>query len=59
MRIVDININTFDEPLINCELVIYEKGTDPMKTGLVLYGYDEIFDFTDDFKQPMYCIIYN
>ena len=58
-KIVEIDIETFSEPLINCDLVIYEKGKDPLETGLVLYGYDEIYDFSDDFKYPSYCIIYN
>ena len=59
MKIVKIDIETYNEPLIDCDLVIYEKGEDPLTTGTVLYGYDEIYDFSDNFNNPSYCIIYN
>ena len=43
----DIDINTF-EGMIDGDLVVYEKGGNP-NDGFVLYGFDEVGMFDDEF----------
>ena len=48
------NINTFKGFVpADADLVVYEKGTDPMD-GYVLYGFDEVGMFDAEFKNPAY-----
>tara|TARA_R110000751_G_scaffold183711_2_gene290336 strand:- start:300 stop:569 length:270 start_codon:yes stop_codon:yes gene_type:complete len=55
MICTDIDINTF-KGSIDGDLVIYEKGGDP-EEGLVLYGFDEVGLFDNEFKAPQYCFL--
>ena len=57
MTITDIDIETF-KGTIKGDLVVYEKGTDPMN-GLVLYGFDEVGEYDDIFTTPQYCMMEN
>ena len=63
----DIDVSTLDRietaftiyreaATIEGDLVVYEKGTDPVN-GLVLYGFDEVGMFDGDFINPVYCLI--
>ena len=54
--VTDIDITTY-EGFIHGELVVYDKGTDPLKDGLVLYGFDEVGMFDEQFTSPQYCMI--
>tara|TARA_R110002020_G_scaffold96807_1_gene231408 strand:+ start:190 stop:399 length:210 start_codon:yes stop_codon:yes gene_type:complete len=67
MTITDIDVTTYDRiedgltiyreaATIEGDLVVYEKGTDPVN-GLVLYGFDEVGMFDGDFINPVYCMI--
>ena len=41
--IIEININEFEGSIPSgYDLVEYEKGTDPLESGVVLYGFDEV-----------------
>ena len=51
----DIDIDTF-EGIIDGNLVVYEKGGDPDE-GFVLYGFDEVGMFDDEFTTPQYCMM--
>ena len=56
MKITDIDINTYDGFILG-ELVVYDKGTDPLKDGLVLSGFDEVGMFDEQFTSPQHCMI--
>ena len=49
----DIDIKNY-QGFIKGDLVVYEKGGDPMD-GYVLYGFDEVGMFEEEFKVPQYC----
>ena len=51
----NIDINTF-EGMIDGDLVVYEKGGNP-NDGFVLYGFDEVGMFDDEFTNPQYCMM--
>ena len=53
----NIDIDTF-EGMIDGDLVVYEKGGDP-EEGFVLYGFDEVGMFDDEFTTPQYCMMEN
>ena len=55
MTVTDIDIETF-EGTIQGDLVVYEKGGDPNE-GFVLYGFDEVGMFDDEFTTPQYCMM--
>ena len=55
MTVTDIDIETF-EGTIQGDLVVYEKGGDPDE-GFVLYGFDEVGMFDDEFTTPQYCMM--
>tara|TARA_Y100000022_G_scaffold94008_1_gene81117 strand:- start:170 stop:397 length:228 start_codon:yes stop_codon:yes gene_type:complete len=52
VKTVDIDINTY-QGVIQGDLIVYEKGGDPWD-GLVLYGFDEVGMFDNEFKTPQY-----
>ena len=56
MKHVDFDINGVipGRPRAGADLVVYEKGGDPMD-GYVLYGFDEVGMFEEEFKVPQYC----
>lgn len=59
-KIIEIpNVNTFSGCIPSgYDLTVYEKGTDPSDIeteAYVLYGWDEIGMFDDEFKNPAYC----
>ena len=50
------NIDTFEGTMpTGYELVEYQKDTNPMDYGLVLYGFDELYMF--GFSKPKHCFI--
>tara|TARA_R100001509_G_C4873879_1_gene217841 strand:- start:1547 stop:1738 length:192 start_codon:yes stop_codon:yes gene_type:complete len=51
---IDIDINTF-QGTIDGDLIVYEKGGNP-ENGYILYGFDEVGMFEEDFNNPQYCI---
>lgn len=54
---IDINIDTWQGPWPQGhELVIHERGGDP-DDGYVLYGFDEIGEFDDEFAHPAYSFV--
>ena len=55
MTITDIDIETF-EGTIQGDLVVYEKGGNPLD-GFVIYGFDEVGMFDDEFDTPQYCMM--
>jgi hypothetical protein len=55
MTVTNIDIETF-EGTIQGDLVVYEKGGDPMD-GLVLYGFDEVGMYDNIFITPQYCMM--
>ena len=57
MTHTDIDIDTF-QGIIQGNLVVYEKGGDP-EEGFVLYGFDEVGMFDDEFTTPQYCMMEN
>jgi len=57
MAHTDIDIDTF-QGIIQGNLVVYEKGGDPDE-GFVLYGFDEVGMFDDEFTTPQYCMMEN
>ena len=57
MTHTDIDIDTF-QGIIQGNLVVYEKGGDP-EEGFVLYGFDEVGMFDDEFTNPQYCMMEN
>lgn len=57
MTHTDIDIDTF-QGIIQGNLVVYEKGGDP-DDGFVLYGFDEVGMFDDEFTTPQYCMMEN
>lgn len=57
MAHTDIDIDTF-QGIIQGNLVVYEKGGDPDE-GFVLYGFDEVGMFDDEFTAPQYCMMEN
>ena len=57
MTHTDIDIDTF-QGIIQGNLVVYEKGGDP-EEGFVLYGFDEVGMFDDEFNTPQYCMMEN
>ena len=57
MTHTDIDIDTF-QGIIQGNLVVYEKGGDPDE-GFVLYGFDEVGMFDDEFTTPQYCMMEN
>ena len=56
-EIIEIpNIDTFEGTMpTGYELVEYQKGTNPMDYGLVLYGFDELYMF--GFTNPQHCFV--
>ena len=42
--------------MIDGDLVVYEKGGNP-NDGFVLYGFDEVGMFDDEFTNPQYCMM--
>ena len=58
MKFKEININTFKGSIpSNADLVIAEKDNIE-DTSMILYGFDEIDDFIDLFKNPIYGFYY-
>lgn len=57
MTHTDIDIDTF-QGIIQGNLVVYEKGGNP-DDGFVLYGFDEVGMFDDEFTTPQYCMMEN
>ena len=57
MTHTDIDIDTF-QGIIQGNLVVYEKGGDPDE-GFVLYEFDEVGMFDDEFTTPQYCMMEN
>lgn len=55
-KIIKIDIDTY-EGFIEGDLVVYEKGEDPLTKGIVLHGFDEVDIFSDRFKNPQYCMV--
>ena len=50
------NIDTFEGTMpTGYELVEYQKDTNPMDYGLVLYGFDELYMF--GFTKPKHCFV--
>ena len=54
MKIVDIDVNNYEGVILG-DLIVYEKGGDPDE-GFVLYGFDEVGMFDDQFKTPQYAM---
>ena len=55
-KITKIDIDTY-EGFIEGDLIVYEKGEDPLTKGIVLHGFDEADMFSGQFKNPQYCMI--
>lgn len=54
---IDININTWQGAWPQGhELVVHERGGDP-DDGYVLYGFDEIGEFDDEFAHAAYSFV--
>jgi hypothetical protein len=54
MKFEQININTYKGGIPSGkDLVIAEKGNEEA-TALILYGFDEVGDMDDSFKNPVY-----
>jgi hypothetical protein len=54
MDFQEINPNTYEGGIPSgYDLVIAEEGN-VEDTALVLYGFDELGDFVDEFKKPVY-----
>ena len=58
MKFKEINIDTFKGSIpSNADLVIAEKDN-VEDTSMILYGFDEIYDFIDLFENPIYGFYY-
>ena len=54
MTFVEIDVNTYNGNVpMGTDLVVAESG-DVEETALVLYGFDEIGMFDDEFNNPVY-----
>ena len=58
LQVIEIpNIHAFQGVIpAGKNLTVYEKGTDPLD-GYVLYGFDEIGLFEEEFKNPAYAFL--
>ena len=51
---IQINIDTYEGSIPNgTDLVVAEKDN-VEETALILYGFDEVGEFDDSFKEPVY-----
>ena len=56
VEVIEVNLNTFSGSIPSgFDLVEYEKGTDPLESGVVLYGFDEVGTF---FDKPKHCFLH-
>ena len=54
---IEIDIDEWTGPYpAGHDLVVHERGGDPAD-GLVLYGFDEIGEFDDEFAHPTYSFV--
>lgn len=57
MNVEMIDINNFAGRIpMGADLVVFEKGQDP-EDGYVLYGFDEVGMFDNDFEVPQYAFV--
>ena len=56
-NVIPFNPNTFEGIVpTGYDIVVYEKNEDP-NDGLVLYGFDELGMFEEEFNSPCYCFL--
>lgn len=51
------NINKITEIHAGYDLVVFEKGQDPVTQGLVLHDFTEVGMFSTEIKKPVYCFV--
>jgi hypothetical protein len=57
MNMIEIDINNFVGRIPAAhDLVVFEKGQNP-EEGYVLYGFDEVGMFDNDFNVPQYAFV--